>query len=124
MILYGIIPNDSRRPKEDNLAAIRYLYNRMNSYKLSSENLHEENNTIQQILHNNGFDTSIAKSIQGKKKKDKDSKKTQWAKFTYIGKETRATTKAFKNTNVKITFSTNNTTGKILATRHHRTKCK
>jgi len=62
-----IIPNDSFHPKEHKLAVIRYLYNRMNSYKLSSENLLEENNTIQQILHNNGFDTSTANGIQGKK---------------------------------------------------------
>ena len=94
----------------------------MNSYKLSSENLLKENNTIRQILHNNGFDTSIVNSIQGKKKKDKEVKKTQWAKFTCTAKETRAITKSFKNSNVKIGFSTNNAIGKLLATRHHRTK--
>ena len=57
-----------------------------------------------------------------KRKKDKDVKKTQWAKFTCTAKETRAITKSFKNSNVKIGFSTNNAIGKLLATRHHRTK--
>ena len=47
----------------------------------------KENNTIQQILHNNGFDTLIAKNLHGKNKHEKDSKKVQWAKFTYIEKE-------------------------------------
>jgi hypothetical protein len=57
-------------------------------------------------------------------KQEKDNKRVQWVKFTYIGKETRAITKAFKNTYVKITFFTNNTIGKLLATKHHPTKCK
>jgi len=43
--------------------------------------------------------------------------KTKWAKFTYIGRETRAVTKIFKNTNVKVTFGTDNTIGKLLTTR-------
>ena len=59
--------------------------------------------------------------IEGRNKK---KKKTQWTKFTYVGKETRAITKAFKNTNMKITYSTNNTIGKLLMTRRHHTKCK
>ena len=33
----------------------------------------------------------------------------------YIGKETRFITKLFKSTNVKIAFTTDNTTGKHLA---------
>ena len=37
-----------------------------------------------------------------------------WAKFTYVGKETRFITKLFKNTNVKIAFTTGNTIGKRL----------
>ena len=38
-----------------------------------------------------------------------ERKKTKWAKFTYIGREIRAVTKIFKNTNVKVTFATDNT---------------
>jgi len=40
--------------------------------------------------------------------------KTQWSKFTYIGKETRAITKMLKNTRVKVAYSTNNTLEKLL----------
>jgi len=91
-------------------------------YKLSSENMHKENNTIQKILHNNEFDTSVTKSLHVNTKQEKE--KTQWAKFTYVGRETRAITKAFKNSNMRITYSTNNTTHKLLTTRCQHTKCK
>jgi chromosome condensin MukBEF complex kleisin-like MukF subunit len=50
--------------------------------------------------------------------------KIHWVKFTYIAKETRAVTKAFRNTNVNITFSTNNTISNLLTTRRHITKGK
>jgi len=56
-------------------------------------------------------------------KKDND-KKTHWVKFTYIGKETTAITKAFRNTNVSTTFSTNNTISNLLTTRHHNNREK
>jgi len=96
----------------------------MNTYQLSSENVEKEGKTIQQILHNVGFVTSIAKNSHGKKKHEKDNKKVQWAKFTCTGKDTRAITKAFKITTAKITFCTDNTIGKLLATRYCHTKCK
>jgi hypothetical protein len=38
----------------------------------------------------------------------------KWAKFTYIGKETMFITKLFKNSSVKIAFTTNNTISKSL----------
>ena len=57
-------------------------------------------------------------------RRNKKKKKTQWAMFTYVGKETRAIKKAFKNTNMKITYSTNNTIDKLLMTRRHHKKCK
>jgi len=46
--------------------------------------------------------------------KEKEGKKGCWVKFTYVCKETRAVTKNFKNTNVNITFSVNNTISKFL----------
>jgi len=45
-------------------------------------------------------------------------------KFTYVGRETRIFTKIFKNTNVKVTFGTDNTIGKLLTTRHEHTRSK
>jgi len=100
----------------------------MNKYHLSPDNLEKENRVVQQILNNNGYDISTAtkkssKKITNMEKKDND-KKTHWVKFTYIGKETRAITKAFRNTNVNITFSTNNTISNLLTARHHNNKEK
>ena len=36
------------------------------------------------------------------------------AKFTYVGKETKFITKLFKNSNLKISFKTENIIGKLL----------
>ena len=49
-----------------------------------------------------------------KTKPDSDHQRKRWAKFTYVGKETRRITKLFKNTNVRIAFTTNNNLGKLL----------
>ena len=40
--------------------------------------------------------------------------RTKWAKFTYVGRQTRTITKLFKNTSLKIAFTTDNTKSKIL----------
>jgi len=47
----------------------------MNTCQLSSKNLKKESNKIQQILHNNRFDTSTAKNLRGKKKQEKTIRK-------------------------------------------------
>jgi len=61
--------------------------------------------------------TNMTPTIEPKKKKHDHStqpQKQRWAKFTYVGKETRFITKFFKHTNVKVTFSTNNTISRHL----------
>jgi len=50
-------------------------------------------------------------------KQEQDNRKKKWARFTYMGKETRFITKLFKNNDVKISYTTNNNLGKLLATR-------
>jgi hypothetical protein len=40
--------------------------------------------------------------------------KIKWATITYMGKCTAYITKLFRNTNIKVAYKTNNTTGKIL----------
>src|SRR5215510_8941980 len=54
-----------------------------------------------------------------KNKQDDQKEKKRWAKFTYVGKETRLITKLFKDTNLKVTFTTDNTIGKRLTTKHN-----
>jgi hypothetical protein len=62
------------------------------------------------------FETKLIKGYQKEKKR--------WAKFTYLTKETRPITKLFKNTNVKVTFTTNNTIEKCLTTKHKNAQIK
>jgi hypothetical protein len=56
-------------------------------------------------------------SIKKKQEKERDTQKGKWATFTYIRKETRFITKRFKNTDVKVTFTTDNTIERRLATK-------
>jgi hypothetical protein len=78
------------------------------------------------IIANNGYSTSTHEDTPRREKlsQNKDQTRTQWAKFTYNGKETRAITKAFKNTSLKIAYSTNNTVGKLLSAKQQKPKCK
>jgi len=108
-----IIPNDSCHPREHKMAAVHYLYSRMNTYQLSSGKWQKENNNRQQILKNNGYRIKILENTSRREKSKQDKNKTQWAKFTYTGKETTAITKALKNNSLRIAYSTNNTIGKL-----------
>ena len=73
----------------------------------------KERNTIQDILHNNGYNAPVLESTSNSKKQNK-TEKTHWSKFTYCGRETRAVTKVFRNTRIKVTYSNNNTLEKLL----------
>jgi len=89
----------------------------MKTYKLTPESRQKERDNIRQILVNNKYDASFLKKFNKEKKQTQNNQKQKWAKFMYIGKETRFITKLFKSTNVKIAFTTDNTTGKRLAIR-------
>ena len=119
-----IMANDSCHSREHKMAAIRYLHNRMITYEMSPENKQRERRTIQQILSNNKYDPSIIKEIKHKKKDQAQEEKNKWAKFTYIRRETRFIIKAFKNTKVKIAFTTDNTIKNLLTTRESQHKNK
>jgi len=45
------------------------------------------------------------------------SNTNKWAKYTYIGKETKLFTKLIKDSSVKVTYTTKNTVGKALASK-------
>ena len=119
-----IIPTDSCHPTERKYTAVRHLQNGLNSYQLSHEKREKERKIIQDILHNNGYNTSVLKSVPNSKKHKNKTEKTYWSKFTYFGKETRAVTKVFKNTRIKVIYSTKNTLEKLLTKKHHPLKDK
>ena len=63
-----IIPSDSCHPEEHKLAAIRYLYNSLDTYHLAPDRRQKEENTIQQILRNNGYNTPSRPSTRNSNK--------------------------------------------------------
>jgi uncharacterized protein (DUF433 family) len=110
-----IISNDSCHPQEQKMAAIRYFLNTINTYDIDATRKHIELDTIKQIIYNNRYDTSTLEKItHAKPKRKHDNQNQKWAKFTYVGKETRQIIKLFKNTIVKVAYTTNNNLGKIL----------
>jgi hypothetical protein len=120
----AIIPYSSNHPNQHKYAALKYLYNRLNSYHLEDNEYNEEKHTIQDILSNNGFPTLTNKAHTHKHspptpRNAPDSQK--WATFTYTGKETTFITNLFKKTNIKIAFRTNNTITNLLTTKHKLT---
>jgi hypothetical protein len=63
-----IIPNDSYRPLERKLAAIRYLANMIQTYTLDHLQKRKEIDIVKQIIHNNKYGTSILNRIKNNKK--------------------------------------------------------
>ena len=60
----------------------------------------KENDTIKQILYNNKYGTAILNKVNRTKDVQECKKgKTQrrWAKFTYVGRQTKFITNLFKN---------------------------
>jgi hypothetical protein len=86
----------------------------METYKLTPENRQKERDNIRHILLTNKYDDSLHRFNKDKVQKQ-GNRRRKWAKFTYIGKETRFITKLFRDTAVKIAFMTNNTIEKCLA---------
>jgi len=66
-----IFPNDSCHPQEHKRAAIRYLVNRMNTYKLNTTTKEKENDEIKHILRNNIYHISIISRFNKTKSKEK-----------------------------------------------------
>jgi len=106
-----IIPYTSNHPTQHKYAAIRFLYNRLNSYQLQDSEYQREESVIQNILHNNSFPlpNRKPKTQMTPPTHDEPSKQKQkWATFTYSGPETSYITKLFKHTNLRIAYRTTN----------------
>jgi len=112
----NIISNDSCHPSEQELAAIRYFINRIDTYDIGHAEKQKETEILKQIVCNNKFHTSILSRIRNSKTKpDSENQRKRWAKFTYIGNETR---RIVQNPNVRKAFTTNNNLGKLLNPRY------
>jgi hypothetical protein len=116
-----IIPRDSCHPYEHKMAAVRYFVNRINTYDLSTSSKQAEIDTIKHILRNNSYEVSLLEKMIRKEVMRKPSQqqmpehpKQKWARFTYVGSETRIVTKLFHHTQVKVAYTTNNNLEKLL----------
>jgi hypothetical protein len=113
-----IIPHDSCHPLEQKMAAIRYYVNRIDTYHLDQAKRQKEMDIVKQIIKSNKYRNQTLNKICNKREKQEQAnRKKKWARFTYMGKETRHITKLFKYTDVKMPYTTNNNLGKPIATR-------
>jgi hypothetical protein len=101
-----LIPYASNHPTQHKYAAIRFLYNRLNSY-----NLHNEDIIIHNIIYNNFFPLHPQKptTLNRNQLQNPPTNKYRWVTFTYVGKETTYITSIFKHSNIRIAYHTNNT---------------
>jgi len=105
-------------PPQHKHAAIRYVYNRLNTYHLQNDEYGEEFDTIH-IMLNNGFPVHTHNAPTPRQptmtlQPKTDTTTQEWAPFTYIGRETTFITNFFKKTDLGITLRTNNSLQKLL----------
>jgi hypothetical protein len=105
-----IIPYNSNHPPQHKYAAVKFLYNRLNTYDLQDKEYKHEINMIHNILYNNSFPIKPHKPRTPPPEQPTPPPKQQkWATFTYVGKETSYITNLFRHSNLKIAYRTNNT---------------
>jgi hypothetical protein len=115
----AIIPYSSNHPAQHKYAAMRFLYNRLNTYHLKENEYKEEEDTICNILSNNGFPAHTHKPPTHRQPtstlvKETNTTTYKWVPFTYTGKETTFITNLFKKRDLKIALHTTNTIQKLL----------
>jgi hypothetical protein len=104
-----IIPYTSNHPNQHKYAALKFLYNWLNSYGLQKEQYQQEENIIHNTLYNNYFAINPQKPAYRKPKQQLTTQTPThtWATFTYIGKETTFITNIFTCTKLQIASRTN-----------------
>jgi len=119
-----IIPYTSNHPLQHKHTAVKFLYNRLQTYDLQPDEFLQEENTIQNILYKNSFPIQPHKPHHPKPQKQRQTTHTptqKWATFTDTGKETTYITNLFRRTDINIAFRTNNTIYNRLSAIHHIT---
>jgi len=101
-----------------------FVYNRLHTYHLKDDEYKEEEDTILNILSNNGFPAHTHKPPTLRHPTTTLNKEThtpthKWATFTYIGKEASFITNLFKKTDLKISWRTTNTIQNLLMPKHN-----
>ena len=108
-----MIPHSSNHPAQHKYAAIRFLYNRLNTYNLHEDEYRTEENTTHSIMFNIAFPIYLRNPPHLRKITTPNSQTNtttrKWATFTYGGRETTLITSLFKKTGLKIALRTDNT---------------
>jgi len=90
----------------------------MNETKKRQKKGECHNKTYNNKTYNIKYDTRILNKITRtndvQEQKEKITK-TKWAKFRYVGQQTKFITQLFKSSSLKVSFKTENTIGKLLA---------
>ena len=114
-----IIPYSSNHPAQHKYAAIRFLYNRLNTYNLHKEEYKGETNTIQDIMLNNGFPVHTHQ-LPTHKPPHHHFRWTHWHHHTQMGllhilwQRNHIYYKPIQKTDLRISLCTNNTIQKLL----------
>jgi hypothetical protein len=73
---------------------------------------------VKQIVLNNKYNTSLLNRVHNskthKQRLEEETQTQRWVKFTYVGKETGYITKQFRNTALKVAYTTNNNLSELL----------
>jgi hypothetical protein len=84
-----IIPCTSNHSTQHKYAAVKFLFNRLNSYNLQEQEYKQELSVIQNILHNSYPITPQKQQPNNMTRQHStQTSKHKWATFTYVHKET------------------------------------
>jgi hypothetical protein len=106
---------------EHKQAAYRFFINRMLSLPLNEVQRHKEWISIKQTARNNNIPIHLLTNLRFNIQKNLNQshlpttsiQDTKWATFTHSSPHVRKITNLFKNTNVKVTFKSNNTIAQL-----------
>ena len=105
-------------PAQHKYAAIRFLYNRLNTYNLHEDEYRTEENIIHSIMFNNAFPIQPRNPPHPSKITAPNSQTTtttrKSATFTYVGRVTTFITNLFKKTDLIIALRKINTFKRLL----------
>jgi regulator of PEP synthase PpsR (kinase-PPPase family) len=98
------------------MSGFNYLINRLITYPMTEHNKITEVKTTEHMLEVNNYCylnlhdqiKCAQRRLMQPIKHDINNQK-KWATFAYIGRETKSITKLFKDQNINIVYSTNNT---------------
>jgi len=114
-----LISYTSNYPTHHKYAAVRFLFNGLDSYNPQQQEYQQELNIIHNILHNT-FPIKPYKPPTHNPVRPTSPRTTKkkWTSFTYAGKKTSYITNLFRWTELNIAFCTTSTIGNLLSHRN------